>query len=391
MSSPNPTPPLAPDHARALREQLLAWYDHHKRELPWRQVSDPYAIWVSEIMLQQTRVATVIDYWTRWMERYPGVEALAAAELDEVLELWAGLGYYRRARFLHRAARQLVEERDGELPADVDGLKKLPGVGPYTAGAIASIAFGQPAALVDGNVERVLARLCAIPGDPKDTANQKRFWTIARQLVVGERPGEFNQSLMELGATVCIPQSPRCLLCPVRAHCQALALGDPADFPGKTERAAPRPVAVATLAVVAHEPADDGPHFLVARRPPTGLLAGLLELPTTAPIPDEQVSELEGGWRPHLRELADELALGLAPDQLAQARPIGCVEHVFSHLRMSFHVYLLELDRPTSPGPAERERAWLDAHAMPDAALPTAQRKVEARVREHLDGHGAPA
>jgi A/G-specific adenine glycosylase len=203
------------DNSGALQRALLAWYAQHKRELPWRQDSDAYRVWVSETMLQQTRVAAVLEHYRIFLEAFPTVAALALAPEERVLALWSGLGYYRRARMLHRAARLVVSELGGVIPRAVEGLRKLPGVGRYTASAMASIAFGEPSAVVDGNVERVLSRM---DGEPRTGA---AAWKRAEELLVRRHPGDWNQAMMELGATICTPRSPQCLVCPVRPWCQA--------------------------------------------------------------------------------------------------------------------------------------------------------------------------
>ncbi len=209
---------------RRRRGALLRWYRNNRRDLPWRRASDPYAIWVSEIMLQQTQVATVIPYYEAFLERFPDVATLAAATEDAVLAQWTGLGYYRRARSLHRAAKEVVRQHEGQIPGDVATLQTLPGIGRYTAGAIASIAFDRPVPILDGNVRRVLARGFGIDGAKLGkTAEGKRLWKLAGELVRGSSPGDFNQALMELGATVCLPREPACNACPVRKDCFALA------------------------------------------------------------------------------------------------------------------------------------------------------------------------
>ncbi|HZR33463.1 MAG TPA: A/G-specific adenine glycosylase [Terriglobales bacterium] len=212
--------PLTDKKATArLRSRLLRWYDHKRRDLPWRRTRDPYSIWVSEIMLQQTRVAVVLNYYQRFLQLFPDVNSLAGADISAVLAAWSGLGYYRRARALHEAARRVVAEHGGAFPRDVDGLRALPGIGRYTAAAVASIAFDQPAAVVDGNVERVIRRMWGGGRDQGNEITGAELWRLANQLVSHRRPGDFNQAIMELGATVCLPGEPLCLSCPVYSSC----------------------------------------------------------------------------------------------------------------------------------------------------------------------------
>lgn len=257
--------------ARRLRAPILRWYRRAKRDLPWRRTSDPYAIWVSEVMLQQTTVAAVIPYWERFLSRFPDTASLAAGREDDVLALWSGLGYYSRARSLHRGAIAVMEHHGGRLPDDAEALIRLPGIGRYTAGAIASVAFGREAPVVDGNVKRVLARLFAIRG--RGSAAEKSYWAIAQALVRGASPGDWNQALMELGATVCTPRAPRCGSCPAAGSCRALALLRPEAFPPRTKRSAARvvPVAVAWI--------ERRGRVLLARHRPDGLLRGEWDLP----------------------------------------------------------------------------------------------------------------
>ncbi len=217
-----------------LRRSLLSWYASHSRDLPWRRTSDPYAIWISEVMLQQTTVAAVRPRWESFLRRFPDLAALARAPEQRVLAEWSGLGYYARARNLHRAAREIV--RRGGFPRTLEELRRLPGVGPYTASAIASIAFGIPAAVVDGNVARVLCRVFALRVEPRRPAAERRLQGLADGLIPPERPGAFNQALMELGATVCLPRTPRCPACPLRRSCAARKLGTPEAFPARSRR-----------------------------------------------------------------------------------------------------------------------------------------------------------
>jgi A/G-specific adenine glycosylase len=228
---------------------LVDWYDARKRDLPWRRTRDPYAIWVSEVMLQQTQVKTVLGYYERWMQRFPTLSALAGADDADVLHAWQGLGYYSRARRLLSGARVVAERHGGKLPREVEALLALPGIGPYSAGAIASIAFGLPEPIVDGNVVRVLCRLFALEGDPTKSPLKQELWRKARALVPADKPSEFNQSLMELGATLCTPTSPRCPECPVAKQCRALALGKERELPQLAKRKAPTEVATAAAYV----------------------------------------------------------------------------------------------------------------------------------------------
>ena len=267
--------PVPPARRAALRRRLLAWYDASRRDLPWRVAqhgADPYRVWLAEAMLQQTQVARVIPYYRAFLEAFPTLEALAAAEVEAVLARWSGLGYYARARALHRAAREALR-RHGGLPASVEALRALPGFGPYTAGAVASIAFAIPAAAVDGNVARVLARLELVEGDPAAPATRAALWERAAALVDPARPGDWNQALMELGATVCGLPSPTCPRCPVAPLCRARRAGRQADLPPPRRRAARRRLVLACAAVAR------GGRWLLARQPGEGLFGGLWGLP----------------------------------------------------------------------------------------------------------------
>ena len=234
------------------QRDLLAFYDRSRRDLPWRTSANPYAVWVSEVMLQQTRVSTVLRYFPAWMKRFPSVRALALAPEADVLHAWQGLGYYSRARRLHGAAKAVVERHGGELPSNPEALRALPGVGAYSAGAIASIAFGLQEPIVDGNVVRVLSRAFGLRGDPEKAPLKRALWTLARELVPAERPGDFNQALMELGATVCTPRSPICDNCPLQKRCVARAEGLVEALPELKRRDAPTPVGVAAAIVRAN-------------------------------------------------------------------------------------------------------------------------------------------
>jgi A/G-specific adenine glycosylase len=306
----------------AMRGALLRYYDAHARDLPWRRTRDPYAIWVSEIMLQQTRVETVLAYYERFLERFPTAHALAAATEDAVLASWSGLGYYRRARLLHAGVRDVVARYGGELPRSPEARRALPGVGRYTAGAIGSIAFELPEPLVDGNVARVFSRLFAIDTPPERADTQARLWQLAEQLVQGERPGALNQALMELGARVCKKLAPSCESCPVAAACQARAQGRVEELPPVRKRVAPKPVALVALAAF-----DRTRERVLLVRGEEQLFGGLWNLPAR-----------EGRGREAAQALCAELgAAELAPRA-------SKISHVLTHRSLSVEVYAASLD-----------------------------------------------
>ncbi|MFW6058964.1 MAG: A/G-specific adenine glycosylase [Phycisphaeraceae bacterium] len=276
-SAVSPSP--ATDRVRRLRRRLLSWYDRHHRRLPWRPTPqspppDPYFTLVSEAMLQQTQVATVVPYFERFVAAFPTVHDLAAADEQAVLRLWQGLGYYRRARHLHAAAKMIVERFDGKVPRAVDQLMQLPGVGRYAAGAIASIAYGESAPILDGNVARVLARWFAIDEPIDETATRNRLWQLAERLVPKQRPGDFNQALMELGALVCMPKSPQCLLCPVAPICDAHQASRAAALPTRSPRRAPKSVTHHVAAI------EKNGRYLFEQRGSDSLWARMWQLPT---------------------------------------------------------------------------------------------------------------
>jgi len=331
--------------AKRVRRALLAWFARHKRDLPWRRTRDPYAIWLSETMLQQTRVETVIPYYERFLARFPTVLALADAPPDDVTRLWSGLGYYSRARNLHAAAREIVRGHGGELPRDASALRELPGVGRYTAGAVASIAFDRPAPIVDGNVARVLARLLDLRDDVRSPPVQRRLWDEAAALAQGPKPGDLNQALMELGALVCTPRAPKCLLCPLREMCRGLAAGDPEALPLKKKARAPRAIEGAAAIVTRAR------SLLAVRRPPHGLLGGLWDLPGGDLAPREPA---QAALERALRE-----RLGLA---LAGIVKLGEVQHLFTHRTLRLHVFRAEAK------PGRVARSHYDAHRWLSAA-----------------------
>ncbi len=323
MTSPGSTRELFDDATiRSLRRRLLAWYRTNARDLPWRRTRDPYRVWLSEMLLQQTRVETATAYYQRFITRWPTIEALASANLDDVLAMWAGLGYYRRARFLHQTARQIADRSPARFPRDPADLRRLPGIGRYTAGAIASIAFGKAAAAVDGNALRVLARLAAIETPIDNPATQRRIWTLAGHLLSPRHPGEFNQALMELGASHCRSGPPRCTACPLATFCEARRRGLTTRLPVRTPRAEPLPVEAAAVAVWRRG------RLLLVQRPPDGLLARMWGLPAVELPPG---ADAETQLLAHLRE-----RLGLS---IRLHHTLGEVTHGFTHRRLRLRVY----------------------------------------------------
>jgi len=305
-----------------LRSSLLRWYTANQRDLPWRRSRDPYAIWISETMLQQTRVDTVIPYYERFLERFPDVQALASSDQEDVYRQWAGLGYYSRARNLHAAARTIVDDFDGQVPAELDDLRSLPGVGRYTAGAVASIAFDKPEPVVDGNVARVLARVLGIRDDVKSSEVMTRLWDEAAALARGSRPGDLNQALMELGATICTPRDPRCTHCPAMRECNAHRTGDATELPVKRKRKPPLRVQAAAVWLERRH------KLLAVRRAAGGRLGGLWEAPGSDL---DRGQHPDAGLRDHLR---DELGL-----ELNTLEALGEVSHVFTGRTLRLHVY----------------------------------------------------
>jgi A/G-specific adenine glycosylase len=349
---PSITPDSPPPASRPDPALLLAWYDRHRRDLPWRSPpgrrADPYLVWLSEIMLQQTTVATVGPYFDRFVARWPDIRALAAASLDEVLHAWQGLGYYARARNLHGCARVVAERHGGNLPDDRAALRMLPGIGDYTAAAIAAIAFDRKEAAVDGNVERVVARLFA-ERSPMPAA-KPRLRALAAFLVPDGRAGDFAQALMDLGALLCAPRRPRCVLCPWRGDCAARAQGIAEELPARAEK----PERPLRFGVAFWLTRDDGA-VLLRRRPERGLLGGMIELPSTE-------------WRAVPWTMAE--ALAAAPAVAEWLALPGIVEHGFTHFRLELIVAAAKTALPP-PG------IWAAPHDFKDYALPTLTKKLE--------------
>jgi len=342
-------------------ELLLAWYREHQRPLPWRKTKDPYAIWVSEVMLQQTQVATVIDYYRRWIERFPTVDALAEATEDDVLHAWQGLGYYSRARRLLEGARYLVREHGRELPRNPDAWLEVPGVGRYTAGAVTSIAFGAKAPVVDGNVMRVLCRLYALAGNPQKAPLAQELWRRAEALLVTGAPGDVNQALMELGATVCQPKAPKCSACPWSSRCQALRAGKPEHYPQLPERPKPTQVVMACAVV------SRGQRVLLAQQSVAATRwASMWLFPTVEVAVEGDASETL------TRELSERYGLSTRVGE-----KFGVFKHAVTRYRITLHAYACQV------GGAGRPRAgarWWSRHELAELALPAVHRRIADRL-----------
>jgi A/G-specific adenine glycosylase len=350
--------------------RLLDWFAVNARDLPWRRTTDPYAIWISEVMLQQTQVKTVIPYWERWMKRLPGVAQLAAAPEADVLKLWEGLGYYRRARNLHAAAKRIMERHGGVFPTETAKILELPGVGRYTAGAIASIAYNRPTAILDGNVIRVLTRLQALPGDPAGSELSRRLWDDARALVASAddtgRPNacsHLNQALMELGAIVCLPSEPRCDQCPVAEFCQARLGGAVESYPQTKVAAPPTPLHYMVIL------ASNGPRWCVRQRPADGVNGGLWEFPNiqvedASADPSRVVRRLFGAGR-------------WLPSYFATVR------HAITRYKVTQHVHRLRL--PLLSLRARRAGEWMTLEQMETLAFSSAHRRLVDRLRDDHD------
>lgn len=351
--------PGASDPQR-IADALLAWFGGHERDVPWRGERNPYRVWVAEVMAQQTRIETVRAYYGRFLRRFPTVEALAGAELDEVLRVWEGLGYYGRARNLHRAARELVERAE-TLPDDPAALRRLPGIGRYTAGAIASLAFGHPEPAVDGNARRVLCRLFDL-----ERPGPARLDAAARALLDArpESAAALNQAMMDLGGTICTPRSPACERCPVRARCRALARDTVADRPSRSPRQ-PTPHHDIAVGIV-----WKGGKTLIQRRPEDGLLGGLWEFPGGKVEPGESPSEAVG------REVREELGI-----RVRVAEPLDSVDHAYSHFRVTLHPF----HAPWIEGePVPRNATawtWAEPGELGGFAFPAANRKIIRTLR----------
>jgi A/G-specific adenine glycosylase len=354
----------------AAGHRLLDWYARYHRDLPWRRSRDPYAIWVAEIMLQQTRVETVLEYYERFLARFPSLRALASAPLDDVLKAWEGLGYYARARNLHRAAQQVLQEWEGRLPDTIEELITLPGIGRYTAAALASIAFDQDTIALDGNLNRVLCRLFAIDDDPGRPNTQRLLETLALDMLPPGEANRFNQALMDLGALICTPTNPRCLLCPLMNSCRARREGIQNELPIRATRGF-RPRRDVTAGVIW----DGNGHFLITQRPLDSMLGGLWEFPGGKRKPGEDLTAcLE-------REILEELAIEI------QIKDLLCtVEHSFTHFHMLLYVFDCQWlqGKPQCLGCTDLR--WVTLDQLDAFAFPVADQRIIAYLREQRLG-----
>ena len=345
---------------KAIVPHLLAWWDDNRADLPWRESKDPYAVWVAEVMLQQTQISTVLPYYLRWMKRFPTVADLAAASLDEVLKSWEGLGYYGRARHLHFSAQWIMEEHNGQIPFSSEELIKLKGIGPYTAGAIASIVFDERVAAVDGNGIRVISRLRDLNEPVTLNETKKYIWEIAGKIVPTDRPGDFNQALMELGQSICLATRPRCHVCPLKDHCLARARGTQLERPVRPPRS--RIPHYHVTAGVIERP--DG-RLLITQRPLDGLLGGLWEFPGGKQEDGESLPQSLH------RELCEELGLDIEIGE-----HIISIKHPYTHFRITLHVFEARYLEGDVQHVGVIDHRWVNLHEMHDFALAATDRKI---------------
>ncbi|MBN1816210.1 MAG: A/G-specific adenine glycosylase [Sedimentisphaerales bacterium] len=349
------------DRSKTIATALLTWYRSKARILPWRQTRDPYCIWISEIMLQQTRVTAVIPFFKRFISAFPTVKALANAKIDTVLKHWEGLGYYSRARNLHAAARTICMEYEGNLPTDVTRLRTLPGIGRYTAGAIASIAFGADEPVLDGNVVRVLCRMECIEADPRQAQIQERLWALVRGLIPKGQASDLNQALMELGAMICLPKNPQCLICPARQYCLALLHQKQQSIPFRSKK---KPLPRYTIAVGVIWKQG---RILIDRRNADGLLGGMWEFPGGKKKKGESLRQTV------TREVWEEVGL-----EIDVQKKITAVPHAYSHFRICLHAFHCQwTSGKARPLGCDKVR-WIWPSQLKQYAFPAANQKIIA-------------
>lgn len=345
-----------------MRNLLLQWYTINQRKLPWRDSQDPFAIWVSEIMLQQTQVATVVPYFIKFMKRFPNLKSLALAQEEEVLSLWSGLGYYRRAKFLKKGAEEVLKNHAGRLPQSTQELKTLPGIGDYTAGAIASIAFGEKTPVVDGNVIRVLSRVYALKGHAKKSQLIKKIWQKASLLVQGPQPGDLNQALMELGATLCRPSLPSCERCPIMNHCKAYQKDKPEEYPEPPPKQKTIQLKRAVALCFAKVPQDS---LLLVQKKSPRWFQGLWELPHEYLSPEEDAAIiLQNSLKDHFNLKAHDL------------EPAGKSQHSITHHRIESQGHRINISGTLRLSAAYAQARFFSLQKLTDQALPNLERKV---------------
>jgi len=369
-----------------LASKLLAWYQTNKRTPPWRDHPDPYAVWVSEIMLQQTRVETVIPYFEKWMRLFPDVRSLASASEQDVLNAWEGLGYYSRARNLHQAAKIVAEQYNGELPRDLDELRKLPGIGRYTLGAIASMAFGMDVSALDGNIKRVYARIFDMTEPVDSPAGEKLLWQLADKNLPKGHAGDYNQALMDLGSMICVPKNPRCLICPVMRLCKARqngtqnerpVLSPKKDVPHYVHAAGVivrRTLALHVICLANHAGVDNPPHeeVLLAQRPSQGLLGGMWEFPNGR-VNGDPVQELSNA-------LKTGYQLRVRMKRGSQGREaLGTVQHGYSHFSVTVHVFRCEL----LSIPKETNLKWVSLNKLQEYPMGKIDRQIAGMLTKN--------
>ena len=352
---------------KQFRTRLMDWYTRHGRSLPWRETDDPYRIWVSEVMAQQTRIQTVIPYYQRFLEKFPDIESLARSDLQTVLKLWEGLGYYGRARNFHAAAKAVADKFNGRVPDDPDAFKRLKGVGDYICAAVTSIAFGRPLAVVDGNVKRVLARIFEIDAPVNVPSSYKRFGTLAGELLDTAHPGRFNQAMMELGALVCRPRNPPCEACPVQTFCRAFKSGRVEGLPKRTPRTRTPEYHIAVGVV------RKNGRMLITRRRNDGLLGGLWEFPGGKVKPGETAEDA------CIREIAEETGLVVRVET-----HLTHVRHAYTHFKIRMDVFICryESGRVALSGPEDSR--WIRPEGTDRYPFPGANRKFIPLLREQL-------
>jgi len=348
-------------------QSLLVWYDQNARQLPWRNHFDPYAIWVSEIMLQQTRVEAVIPFFNRWMQTFPNITSLANANQQDLLKLWEGLGYYHRAKNLQHAAKIILQSYNGKLPEHASLLETLPGIGKYTAGAIASMAFGKDAVALDGNIRRVLSRVFNLEISARSPAGEKELLRLAKEHLPPGRAGDFNQAMMDLGASICLPRSPHCVVCPLKKQCLSLLMGVQEQRPILPQKKK-IPHYIVTAAIIRKDNT-----VLIAKRPGTGLLAGMWEFPGGKKEAEETLEQSI------IREIQEELNC-----LIEVGEPFGIYQHAFTHFRITLHAFFCKIIAG-EPFPVEANQIeWVDVSCLQDYPMGKVDRQISKNLTRKL-------